>query len=427
MGFLEASIIHQKFHLYDVPIQTVGKALMVGVVGKPNTGKSTFFSAATLVPVEIASYPFTTIKPNRGIGYVRTPCVCKEFNVKDNPKNSTCIDGIRLIPVELIDCAGLVPGAWQGRGLGNQFLDEIRKADALIHIVDAAGTTDSEGKLCKLGSHDPAEDVRFLEKEMTMWLAQILKRDWSKIARTVESGTEDLFTLLEERFSGLAIKRTHVMEALRKTELNAEKPILWSDDDLIKFLDVLRRISKPMLIAANKIDLPPAEENAERLKELDYMVVPCCAEAELALRRAAEKKLVDYKPGDCNFEVMKPKELTEVQNKALKVVQQRVLQKFGSTGVQEAINMAFFKLLNMIVVYPIEDLEHLSDHEGRVLPDAYIVPYGTTARQLAYLIHTELGESFIYAVEAHKKKRIGEDHVLKDRDVVSIVSAKKRG
>jgi len=399
---------------------------MVGVVGKPNTGKSTFFSAATLILVEIASYPFTTIKPNRGIGYIRSPCVCREFNVKDSPKNSLCLDGIRLIPVELIDCAGLVPGAWQGKGLGNQFLDEIRKADALIHIVDAAGATDSEGKICNPGTHDPTEDVKFLETEITMWLAQILKKDWPKIARTAESATTDLPTLLENRLSGLAIKRGHIIEALKKTALNADKPTEWSDEDLINFLDVLRKVSKPMLIAANKIDLPHAEENLERLRELGYIVIPCCAEAELALRRAAEKELVDYKPGDCNFKITKPEELTEVQKKALQMILEKILQKFESTGVQQAINMAFFQLLNMIVVYPVEDLEHLSDHEGRVLPDAYIVPYGTTARQLAYKVHTELGEGFIYAVEVREKKRIGEDHVLKDRDVVSIVSAKKR-
>ena len=400
---------------------------MVGIVGKPNTGKSTFFSAATLAPAEIASYPFTTIKPNRGIGYIRSPCVCTEFEVKDNPANSICLDGIRLIPVELIDCAGLVPGAWQGRGLGNQFLDEIRKADALIHIVDAAGATDSEGRTVKPGSHDPQEDVRFLETEITMWLAQMLKKDWSKLARTAESGKQDIISLLETQFSGLAIKRVHIMEALRKTELPEDKPTTWSEDDLIRLLDELRKSSKPIMIAANKIDLPPAEKNVERLKEVSDPVVPCCAEAELALRRATEKALIDYKPGDCDFKIVKPNEITETQNKALRTVQEKVLLKFGTTGVQEAINMAYFKLLNMIVVYPVEDIEHLSDHNGRVLPDAYVVPYGTTARQLAYRIHTELGEGFIHAVEAREKKRIGENHVLKDRDVVSIVSAKKRG
>ena len=399
---------------------------LLGIVGKPNTGKSTFFSAATLAPAEIANYPFTTIKPNRGVGYVRTPCVCKEFGVKDMPVNSLCIDGVRLIPVEFIDCAGLVPGAWQGRGLGNQFLDEIRKADALIHIVDASGGTDSEGRICKPGEHDPVEDVKFLENEMTMWMANILKRDWAKIARTAESGSTDLLSILEERLSGLAIRRVHIFEAVRRTGLNADKPTSWGEEDFLKFIDTLRRIAKPMLIAANKMDVPTAEENLERLKKLDYLVVPCCAEAELALRRAAEKKLIDYRPGDCTFKINAPEKLTESQLKALETIREKVLLKFGSTGVQEAINMAYFKLLNMITVYPVEDLEHLSDHHGRVLPDAYLVPYGTTARELAYLIHTELGESFIYAIEARERKRVGEDYILKDRDVISIVSAKKR-
>ena len=399
---------------------------LLGIVGKPNTGKSTFFSAATLAPAEIANYPFTTIKPNRGIGYIRTPCVHKEFNVQDNPKNSLCVDGIRLIPVEMIDCAGLVPGAWQGRGLGNQFLDEIRKADALIHIVDAAGATDIEGRIVKLGSHDPLEDVKFLEVEITMWMSQIIKRDWSKMVRTAESGITDLYALLEEKLSGLAIKRPHIFEAVRKAGLNAEKPTAWSEDDILKFLDALRKIAKPMLIAGNKIDLEPAEQNVECLKNSNYMVVSCTAEAELALRRAAEKGLIDYRPGDSNFNLLKPEGLTEVQKKALQTIKDKILIKFGTTGVQEAINMAYFKLLNMIVVYPVEDIEKLADHKGNVLPDAYVVPFGTTARQLAYLIHTEIGEGFIYAVEAREKRRIGEDYVLKDRDIISIVSAKKR-
>ncbi len=402
-------------------------AKKLGIVGKPNTGKSTFFSAATLIPVEIGNYPFTTIKPNRGIGYLRTPCVHTELNVEDDPKNSLCLDGIRLVPVELIDVAGLVPGAWKGRGLGNQFLDEIRRADALLHVVDVAGATDSEGKICKPGVHDPLEDVKFLETEITMWMNQILKKDWSKIARTAESGKEDLISLLENRLSGLAIKRFHIIESLRKTDLNTEKPTLWSNDNLIKFLDILRSISKPTLIAANKIDLPKAEENVKRLKTLGYTVMPCSAEAELALRRAGEKGLIEYRPGDCRLTLKKPEKLTKAQRRALEIIQEHILFKFGSTGVQEALNTAFFELLQMVAVYPVEDSEHLSDHKGRVLPDVYLVPFGTTVRQLAYIIHTELGESFIYAIDIRRKNRIGEDYLLRNRDVISIISAKKRG
>jgi ribosome-binding ATPase YchF (GTP1/OBG family) len=399
---------------------------LLGVIGKPNTGKSTFFSATTLAPVEIANYPFTTIKPNRGVGYVRTPCVHEELDLKDNPKNSLCLDGVRLIPVEMIDVAGLVPGAWEGRGLGNQFLDEIRRADALVHIVDASGRTDCEGRVCKPGEHDPLEDVQFLEREITMWMESILKKDWPKIARTTEAESKDLYSILEERLSGLSIKRNHIFEATRNSGLNADKPTLWSEEDLLKFVDTLRRISKPMLIVANKMDLPYAEANLEKLKELDYVVIPCCAEAELALRRATEKQLIDYKPGDCNFKILQPEKLSQSQITALETVREKILIKNGSTGVQNAINMAYFKLLNMITVYPVEDLEHFADHNGRVLPDAYLVPYGTTARQFAYIIHTELGENFIYAVDARERKRICENTVLRDRDVISIVSAKKR-
>ena len=400
--------------------------MLVGIVGKPNVGKTTFFVAATLAPAEIAPYPFTTIKPNRGVGYLRVKCVCREFGVEDDPVNSICIDGNRLIPVELIDCAGLVPDAWRGRGLGNQFLDEVRKADALIHVVDASGSTDIEGRPCRPGEHDPVEDVRFLEREIAMWMAQIIKRDWRKLARRVELANLKLVDALEKRLSGLAIRRAHIVEALRATGLDPNKPSSWSDDELFAFADELRKASKPMLIAANKIDMPTAEDNLERLKETGYLVVPCCAEAELALRRAAERKLIRYLPGDPDFEVLEPSKLTPQQARALEAIRERVLAKYGSTGVQQAINAAYFELLGAVTVYPVEDPEKLCDHEGRVLPDAYVVPRGTTARELAYMIHTELGESFIYAIDARTKRRLGEDYVLKDGDVISIVSAKRR-
>ncbi|HLN45786.1 MAG TPA: redox-regulated ATPase YchF, partial [Candidatus Sulfotelmatobacter sp.] len=378
---------------------------LLGVIGKPNTGKSTFFSAATLALAEIANYPFTTIKPNRGIGYVRTPCVHPEFKVQDNPRNSMCTDSVRLVPVELIDVAGLVPGAWEGRGLGNQFLDEIRRADALIHIVDASGGTDCEGRVCKPGEHDPLEDVQFLEREITLWMTTILKKDWPKISRTVDADKKGIYGLLEDRFSGLGIKRGHVSEATRRTGLNPDRVTAWNDTDFEKFVDTLRRVAKPMLIVANKIDLPTAKTNVEKLKQLDYTVIPCSAEAELALRRAAEKQLIDYRPGDRDFKILQPEKLSVNQIRALEMIREKILLLNGSTGVQNAINIAYFKLLNMITIYPVEDVEHLSDHNGRVLPDVYLIPDGTTAHQFAYIIHTELGESFLYAVDARDKRR----------------------
>ena len=399
---------------------------MVGIVGKTGVGKSTFFSAVTLIPVAIASRPFTTVKPNRGVGYLRAPCVCKEFDVEDQPVNSACVNGVRLIPVEIVDCAGLIPGAWMGKGLGNQFLDEIRKADALIHVVDAAGATDEEGRPCKPGTRDPLKDVEFLDYEIAMWLTQIMKRDLGRIAQKSETLRMSPVDLLSDRLSGLAIGREHVAKALKETGLETKKFSLWSDDDVFEFMVVLRRAAKPMLIAANKIDLPYAEENVERLKEAGYPVVPSCAEAELALRRAADKGFIDYVPGDCNFG-SKAEALTVEQRSGLDIIRERILRVWGGTGVQEALNRAFFELLQMVAVYPVEDVERLSDHHARVLPDVYLVPFGTTMKELAYLIHSELGEGFIYGLDVRTKRRLGEDYVLRDRDVVRIYSAKGRG
>lgn len=399
--------------------------MLIGVVGKPNAGKSTFFAAATLAPTKIAPYPFTTIKPNRGVAYVRVKCVCKEFNVIDNPRNSKCVDGVRYVPVELLDVAGLVPGAGQGKGLGNKFLDDLRQADALIHVVDASGSTDFEGRTVESGSHDPVEDVKFLENEIDTWFSQILKRDWDKIIRVVDIGKSgDLIDILTQRLSGLSIRREHIVATMRVLELSS-KPSSWSSEDLLKFASTLRKTSKPIVIAANKIDLPKAEENYNRLvRELkDYIIIPCFSEGELALRRAADKGLIKYLPGESKFKVINDTLLTEKQKSALKFIED-YLNKWRTTGVQEILNKTVFDVLKAISVFPVEDPNKLTDHYGMVLPDVFLVREGTTAREFAYKIHSELGETFIYAVNVRTKQKLGETYILRDRDVIKVVAAK---
>jgi len=395
-------------------------------VGKPNVGKSTFFSAATLKIVEIAEYPFTTIEANRGVAYLRTPCVCRELGVQDNPVNSLCIDGVRLLPVELIDCPGLIRGAHRGRGLGNRFLDEVRRADALIVLCDAAGMTDGDGRPVPPGSHDPLDDVRMFEEEFDLWLLGLLRRDWERMAKRAESAREEISGHLEVRLSGLKITREHILEAVDRLGLDPYKARNWRDEELLNFAGELRRISKPLIVAANKADRDEAVENMERLREAGYRVVPTSAEAELALRRAAQAEVVRYTPGDTDFEITEPDRLTGRQRRALEMIRERVLRRWGSTGVQQTLNDAFFQLLDMIPVYPVEDAERYTDHQGRVLPDCYLVRRGTTAKEFAALIHTELAESFIYAVDARTKRRLGEDYLLQGGDVIKIVAAKAR-
>lgn len=401
--------------------------MLIGVIGKTNVGKSTFFAAATLATVEIANHPFTTIKPNVGVGYVRKKCVCKEFGVKDNPRNSICIDGERFIPVTLIDVAGLIPEAHKGRGLGNKFLDDLRKADVLLHVVDASGSTDAEGRPVPPGTYDPVEEVRLIQREVDLWLFQILQKDWRRLVHKAES--EGKFEdLLAERLAGLSITKTHIVKALRDAKLENTKPSSWRSKELMLFVSTLRKIAKPSVIVANKADISEAQDIIKKMtKELkDEIVVPTSALAELVLRRAAKKGYIKYLPGDPDFEVVDESKLTPKERKGLEYIREHVLRKWGSTGVQQALNKAVFEVLEMIAVYPVEDPVKLTDHEGRVLPDVFLVKKGTTARELAYKIHTDLGRTFLYAIDARSKRRLGENYVLQDNDVISIVAAKGR-
>ncbi|MGQ9514369.1 MAG: redox-regulated ATPase YchF [Thermoproteota archaeon] len=391
-----------------------------GITGKPNVGKSTFFSAATMTMVKIANYPFTTIDPNLGVAYVRKKCVCKELGVKDNPVNSLCTGTDRLIPVQLVDLPGLVPGAHQGRGLGNKFLSEISNSDVLIHVVDASGGTDEEGRSVKPGTHDPMIDINFLEREYEKWMQQIISRDWSKIARQVEQTKKKIDELLADKLAGLNISREQVAGAIEASGLDADRPVSWNEEALEKLSRELRKIAKPIVTAANKADTEEAIANIENMKAKGFDVVPTSAESELVLRRAEAKGLIEYIPGDSSFRIKG--QLTMEQRRALKLVEEKVLARWGSTGVQTTLNRAYFEVLNMIAVYPVEDPNKMTDHKGNVLPDVYLVPRGTDVRELAYKIHTDLGKRFLYAIDGRTKMRLGEDYILKDNDIVSIVS-----
>ena len=401
-------------------------AKIVGLVGKANVGKSTFFAAATLKPVEIAGFPFTTIKADMGVAYVRTPCVCREMGVTDNPQNSACVDGVRLIPVDLIDTPGLIPGAHMGKGLGNQFLDEVRRADALIVVADASGCTDINGQVCDPLTHDPIEDVQMFENEFDLWLTSLIKKDWDRISRTAQSVKEHIAKHMEEKLTGLGINRYQITQAVNEAGLNGFNSANWTEEEFNKFIVQLRKVSKPLIVAANKADRDGADENVERIREAGYMVVPTCAEAELALRRAAEAGLVDYTPGDKDFIINNPEKLNKSQLAALERIREKVFHKYSGTGLQEVLNTAFYSLLDMITVYPVEDAEKLTNHQGHVLPDCFLVPKGTTAKQFAGVIHTELAESFIHAIDARSKRRLGDTYILEDNDIIQIVSAKSR-
>ena len=378
--------------------------MLIGLVGKPNSGKSSFFKAATLIDVKISSVPFTTIEPNVGIAYVITDCVCKEFGAECNPKYGKCSKGKRFIPVKLMDVAGLVPGAHKGKGLGNKFLDDLRQADALIHVVDFSGYTDAEGK--PTSNYNPENDIKFLEEEIDYWFASKIEKALDKYYRDRSPNKPKLEDFLFTQLSGLQIPKEKIQEALEKV----------STSNILEFSKYLRRISKPILIAANKIDLKSAQANYEKLKG-KYDLIPTSADAEILLKTAHERSYIYYFPGN-GFESVK--ELDEVQTKVLNKIKE-ILDKYGSTGVQACINKIVFDILKMIVVYPVADANKLSDKEGNVLPDAFLVKKGTKLREFAYKIHTDMGKKFICGIDARSKKRLSADYELKDKDVVEIV------
>jgi ribosome-binding ATPase YchF (GTP1/OBG family) len=400
--------------------------MIIGLIGKANVGKSTFFNAATELTVPAANYPFTTIEPNVGIAYARVKCVCRELGVQDNPVHSVCIDGNRFIPIKLVDVAGLVPGAHAGKGLGNKFLDDARQADALIHIVDASGSTDCNGRQIPAGTGDPMFDIKFVEEEFDLWLASIIGRDWTKTAREAESQGQKLEQILAKRMSGLAIGEQAIISALHTSGLISKKPVAWSEKDIVAFCKVLRTSAKPFVIAANKADLPTSDGNIQKMNIAGLEVVPCASEVEVLLRRASKKGILHYLPGDTSFDVKPGIVLNAQQQKALDIVR-TVMQKYGSTGIQQSINIACFKMLRMVAVYPVEDEFKLTDKKGNVLPDVRLMPDGSTSKDLAETVHADLAKGFLYAVDARTKQRIGANHRLKSGDVVKIVSATSRG
>ena len=387
--------------------------MKVGLVGKPNAGKSTFFNAVTSAVAQIGDYPFTTIDKNVGIAHVRKPCPSKELGLIPNPNNSLSEDGIRYIPIEVIDVAGLVPGAHEGKGMGNQFLDDLRQADVLIHVVDSSGKTDLEGNSVEMA--DPLEEISFLEDELHHWIANIIIRNWSRSARAVEAG-EKIENFLSERLTGLKISREAVILSLRKAAIS--KPIMkWDIDDALILAKTIQQVSKPIVIAANKADVA-SKQNKKNLARVSAILTS--SDFELALKNASKANLIEYRSGSSKF-TRDSNKLKENQINALNLISD-FLKENGSTGVQKCLEKAVLDKLDLIAIYPVEDETHFTDGQQRVLPDAFLLPRGSTALDLAYKVHTDIGDSFIRAIDCNSKRVIGRDHELSDGDIIKIVA-----
>lgn len=425
--------------------------MKIGLVGKPNVGKSTFFASATLAKVDIANYPFCTIEPNVGVAFIaaRLDCPCKELRQKlqkdgrlgpidqndprkgsiCQPRTGSCTAFKRLVPCYLVDVAGLVPGASEGKGRGNAFLADLSNCDALIQVVDAAATTDIEGN-----PSSPATDVNaaaqsiqqeidFLSLELDNWIFGLLEDSWSRGVRRVQSeGEKGILNFLHDKLSGLGSSLTLVTrgyEQFKHQYDDSTPPWDWSREILQLLAQNLRRELFPIHIAANKADL--AIDGVLNLVNANGIVVACMADMELGLRRASAAGMIDYQIGSNEFVIADDSNLSAKQLGALNKMQAK-LTAVGSTGVAKVIDEVLFEELNHIVVYPVQDEGQWTDGDGKILPDAFVVPQGITAKPLAYKVHSDLGDGFIKGVDGRTRRAVGADYELMNGDVLKIHS-----
>ena len=319
-----------------------------------------------------------------------------------------------------MDVAGLVPGAHEGKGRGNQFLDDLRQADAFIHIIDVSGSTDDNGNPVEALSHDPSRDIEFLDYELDMWYYQILSKGWRRFAKQVRQENLNIKQAIGKQLSGLKVTEDDVENSIKKLKLS-HNPEEWSDRDLRELSSELRK-TKPMIIAANKLDIEGAFYELDKLQNKfnNYLIIGCSAEIEFALREAAKKKLIEYVPGDEDFRIIGNS--NEKQKKGLEFIKE-YLRKNKTTGVQEIINKVIFEMLDYIAVYP-GGVNKLEDSKGNTLPDCFLMKNGSTALDFAYRLHTDFGDNFIKAIDVKNKRPVGKDYRLKNKDVIEIMYKK---
>jgi ribosome-binding ATPase YchF (GTP1/OBG family) len=379
-------------------------------------GKSTLFNAATMNDVPEGAYPFTTIDPSVGEAYVRTACAAPEFERTCRPSVGACEDGTRFVPIKLVDVAGLVPGAHEGRGLGNQFLTDLNETDVLVHVVDFSGRTDLEGEPTE--GHDPREDIDFLEEELDAWYLDILEKGIARY-ESRQLSDPDPEAVLAEQLSAFGITAAEIKQTILSVDLGLD-PLSWDDDAKAALAREIRMRTKPMVIAANKLDTEAAQENWAEITDdpaYDHLrFVPVSAHAEKALKNAKEQGAVEYTPGEATFEIVA--DLPDEQAAGLEEIR-AFCERFDGTGVQRALETAVFDVLGLKAVFPGSASGNWSEGPFR---DCFLLPESATAEEFAYHLHSDIGEGFLHGIDCRTDRQVGADTVLEHRDVVEVVS-----
>lgn len=398
--------------------------MLIGIVGKPNVGKSAFFRSLTLADAPSGNFPFTTINPNSGVAFVKVKDPARDFNKVSNPREGYVLGEYRFVPVQVIDVAGLVPGAHEGKGLGNKFLDDLRQADAFIHVIDLSGGTNANGESVTINSYDPANDIKFLEEELNLWFFGVLEKHWISISRRMKQQEMKVEVALASVMTGLNISEKQISQAIIDLKLDKET----MESKLMELAIRLREITKPMVIAANKCDVLQDNDLWEKkLNDLkkqfpQYLIVPVMAEYEWNIKQAAKAGILEYIPGESTFTIKDPSKLNDRQKTGLAQIQ-AVLSKMKSSGIQQCINAAVFDLLKKKQIFP-GGLSKLEDSQGRCLPDCFLMDEKATALDFAFRLHTDFGKTFIQAIDVKRRIPVGKDTPLQPGDIIEIKAGK---
>ncbi|KAL4940711.1 hypothetical protein BDV06DRAFT_17540 [Aspergillus oleicola] len=395
---------------------------LIGLVGKPSSGKSTTLNSLTDASSKVGNFPFTTIDPQRAIGYLQIDCACQRYGVSDKckPNYGGCTDGKRSVPIELLDVAGLVPGAHQGRGLGNKFLDDLRQADALIHVVDVSGTTDAEGKATR--GYDPSQDIEWLYSEIVRWVLGNLMQKWGSIKRRHTAIKATAVETLQQQFSGYGSTPSIVARCLDR--LGMKEPLEeWSDETVENVVKAFINEKFPTVFALNKIDHPDADKNISKIAKMQdpQSIVLCSAISEVFLRRLAKQDYIKYTEGsefvDTREDLIADgdpdggglREMDEKLTTRVENLKDMVLYRFGSTGVVQCLSRAA-EILGLVPVFPVRNLHTFSSGAGTAaFRDCVLVKKNSTVGDVARKV---MGDVPISYIEGIGGVRVSEDDIV---------------
>ena len=383
-------------------------SIKIGIAGKPNAGKSTLFSAITGTMVAIGNYAFTTTQPNDGIGFMDTVCPHLELGKPCNPRRGRCENGTRFIPVEMVDVPGLIEGSSEGKGMGNMFMDALRDTTAIINLLDPV----SEEKRI-LSPEELIHDAESTENEIIRWFTSRFSSDWEKFSRKLSQSHITLEEALLQKAAFFNLKQRDIREILQRHHFT-EDITKWGEDEKREFSSIVMSEIRPIIRVLNKGDLI---ENRNQYVDRGFVIIS--SDYELSIERAFNAGLIE------GIKDIRPKEKANQKQKEA-IQKMDTDYKSGSLSrIFDVLTDIIRKNLRKIVVYPVYDETKWCDKDGNVLPDAIIMSQGQTAEDLAYEVHTDIGEGFIRAINGRTKMILGRNYELKDSDVIRIIARTK--